>query len=100
MWQLETEEHKEEVMEIVIKKQEKKKRKTRKKPRKTKKVAKSNPVVVVVIEKKIILPCYQKKIEVNEFNKYKVDYIKKQIYHCKDLQRKLIYENALTKYNI
>ncbi len=46
------------------------------------------------------LPVYHTKIEVNEFNKFKVDYIRAQIFHCKDKRRKTIYENALTKYDM
>ncbi len=81
-----------------------KKVKKEKKPRKTRaKKVKKEPIslkIIPVVKKQIKLPVYQGKVEVNEFNKFKVDYIRKQIHHCKDKERKAIYENALTKYDM
>jgi len=79
----------------------KKVKKTRKPRKKRVKKEKKEPISLKIVQpKKLVLPVYHSKIEVNEFNKHKVDYIRKQIHFCKDKRRKTIYENALTKYDL
>lgn len=85
----------EKIVEIKVKKT----RKPRK-PRAKKSKSKSptpEPTQPINLNK---LPVYHNKVEVNEFNKFKVDYIKRQIHFCKDAKRKAIYVNALTKYDL
>ncbi len=81
-----------------------KKEKKAKKPRKKRvKKEKKKPIslkIVPVDTKPRKLPVYHHQVEVNEFNKFKVDYIRKQIHHCKDAERKKIYVNALNKYDM
>lgn len=79
---------------------EKQKRKYKKRIKKVEPCKAISVKVVPVEVVKLILPVYYQKIEVNEFNQHKVDYIKRQIFFCKDPKRKMIYENALTKYNL
>ena len=80
--------------------------KKEKKPRKKRvKKVKKAPISLTInsfpiVIKKRKLPVYTHQVEVNEFNKFKVDYIRKQIHHCKDKDRKAIYENALNKYDL
>lgn len=79
------------------------KRKYKKKKSKKEKKVDAKPLMslkILPIKKEIKLPFYKTKIEVNEFNKFKVDYIKKQAFLCKDPERKMIYKNALLKYNM
>lgn len=62
-------------------------------------------VVAVIVEevkpvKSRKLPVYNVKIEVDEFNKHKVDWIRRKIHYTKDPDQKSIYVNALTKYNL
>ncbi len=81
-------------------KKEPKPKKT-KKPRKKKSPKKTISLKIEpIVKSPPKLPVYNHQVEVNEFNKFKVDYIRKQIYHCKDARRKEIYVNALTKYDM
>ena len=78
------------------------KRKYKKRVKKENKVEKK-PLIslkILPIKKELKLPVYKTKIEVNEFNKFKVDYIRKQAFLCKDKERKMIYQNALLKYDL
>lgn len=43
---------------------------------------------------------YKVKVDVNKYNQFKVDYIKRQIHFEKDVEKKAIYIQALTKYNL
>ncbi len=63
-------------------------------------------VAVVIIAEPVITlkprkhPVYKVKIEVNEYNKHKIDWIHRKIHFTKDPDQKSIYVNALTKYNV
>ena len=46
------------------------------------------------------LPVYQNKIKVNDFNKAKVEYLKKKLHFAKDENSRKLYANALSKYDI
>ena len=60
------------------------------------------PVVLppVVEEKPLKLAVFKEKREVNEFNKHKVDYIRRQVHFCKDKRRQAIYKNALNMFDM
>ena len=85
---------------IPIPKPTPKPKKTRKKRAKKVKKEIISLKIEPIVKSPPKLPVYNHQLEVNEFNKFKVDYIRKQIYHCKDARRKEIYVNALTKYDM
>lgn len=60
------------------------------------------PVVEAPVEeeKPLKLAVFKVQREVNEFNKHKVDYIRRQVHFCKDKRRKAIYENALLMFDM
>lgn len=101
--ELEMRQAEEEAMRTVVKQPSKPKRKYKKRVKKEKKEPVMKPICLKIEPMELKprqLPVYHNQVEVNEFNKFKVDYIRKQIHFCKDKRRKEIYVNALNKYDM